>query len=389
MTGCVRLRVEGLMLEKLTARALSEGARFARLTRVGRRTLLVETDAAGAAILEALCQRFSISCRRLENRGLYALRLRLKRRRTLLAALLVCAVCMALFFSRVWFVDVVCVGGAPDLSPIQQRLSELGVRPGMAKTELDVEILQSELAAADGDCSFVGARLRGVRLHIELAAAAAEPKLYALDDGRDLVAGCDGVVERVRVLSGEAAVAPGDVVRRGQTLIRGEERVTKEETRPIAALGDVTVRTWTQGEALAPLQRTVWQLTGRKSVSSELRLWSLSRPLTGSETYAHCRAETETLPVGGLFLPLEIVRTTRWETEPRTETADSAALERNLSVLARAQALAARPEAPCEIAREWTENQTDADGNLRVRAVIEWTTSAAVTRGALYQQGGY
>ena len=46
MTGCVRLRVEGLMLEKLTARALNEGARFSRLTRVGRRVLLVETDAA-------------------------------------------------------------------------------------------------------------------------------------------------------------------------------------------------------------------------------------------------------------------------------------------------------------------------------------------------------
>ena len=389
MTGCVRLRVEGLMLEKLTARALNEGARFSRLTRVGRRVLLVETDAAGAAVLEALCQRFSISCRRLENRGLYALLLRLKRRRTLPAALIVCAACMALFFSRVWFVDVVCVSGAtPDLAPIRQRLSELGVRPGMARSDLDAEALQGELAAADSDCSFVGARLQGVRLHIELAAAVAEPELYELDGGRDLVAGCDGVVESVRVLSGAAAVAPGDVVRRGQTLIRGEERVTKEETRSIAALGDVTVRTWTQGEAAAPIRRTVWRDTGRKSVSAELRLWDFSRPLTGREEYARFRAKTETLPVGGMFLPLEIVRTTRWETEPRPETSDPNALERNLTLLARAQALSMRPETPCEIAREWTEKQTDADGNLRVRAVVEWKTSVAVTRGALYRQGG-
>ena len=56
--------------------------------------------------------------------------------------------------------------------------------------------------------------------------------------------------------------------------------------------------------------------------------------------------------------------------------------------LARAQALSMRPETPCEIAREWTEKQTDADGNLRVRAVVEWKTSVAVTRGALYRQGG-
>ena len=258
----------------------------------------------------------------------------------------------------------------------------------MAKSDLDAEALQGELAAADGDCSFVGARLQGVRLHIELAAAVAEPELYELDGGRDLVAGCDGVVESVRVLSGAAAVAPGDVVRRGQTLIRGEERVTKEETRSIAALGDVTVRTWTQGEAAAPIRRTVWRDTGRKSVSAELRLWDFSRPLTGKEEYARFRAKTETLPVGGMFLPLEIVRTTRWETEPRPEASDPNALERNLTLLARAQALSMRPETPCEIAREWTEKQTDADGNLRVRAVVEWKTSVAVTRGALYRQGG-
>ena len=89
-----------------------------------------------------------------------------------------------------------------------------------------------------------------------------------------------------------------------------------------------------------------------------------------------------------MFLPLEIVRTTRWETEPRPEASDPNALERNLTLLARAQALSMRPETPCEIAREWTEKQTDADGNLRVRAVVEWKTSVAVTRGALYRQGG-
>jgi len=391
MNGDVRLRVEGLMLERLIQRAANEGARFRSVRRDGPRALILETDAEGARLLTALCGRFSLPCRVLSRGGRDAMLRRLKRRATLLAGGLTFIAALALFFSRVWLVDVELTGSrAADVYTIRSALRELGVRPGVPKSAVDASLLESALSAASPNFSFVGVRLQGVRLLVEASPAVPAPELYELSGGRDLVAKCDGVVESVSVLSGAACVKPGDTVIRGQVLIRGDERVTKEESRSIAALGTVTARTWHVGTASAPLTHAEEVRTGRSSISSELRLMNLSWPLIRGESYPSEEVSTEILPIGGLFLPLEIRRTTAFETQTHNVQSDVAALKRQLALLAYADAGAKLIQSHadgCEIAGRWIE-YTQAGGALRARAVYETQTDIAVTRDALYQQGG-
>ena len=391
MNGDVYLRVEGLMLERLLNRAMQEGARFRRIRRDGRRVLLIQTDPAGADILLKLCEKFSLPCSVVERRGRDALLRRLKRRATLLAGAVVCLTCMSLFFSRVWKIDIEPTGDRPlDVAPLQQQLAGLGIRPGMAKSALDPAQLENTLAASASDYSFIGVRLQGVRLLIEAAPAVPEPELFALANARDLVASSDGVVLSLNVLAGEACVQPGDTVVRGQPLIRGEERVTKEENHSIAALGEVIARTWVVGEASAPLTRTESIRTGHSSASSELRLLSFAWPLLEGESYPSQEERIEILPIGGLFLPLEIRRTTAMETTQHTIEADEDALRSALAALACAEANARRAEF-CpngEVADRWLEYTRDAEGVLHARAVYELHSDIATTRDALYQQGG-
>ena len=66
-------------------------------------------------------------------------------------------------------------------------------------------------------------------------------------------------------------------------------------------------------------------------------------------------------------------------------------LKRVLSVLAFAEAAAHMTETHpdgCEIADRWIEYTLDAQGTMHARAVYETHTDVAVTRDALYQQGG-
>lgn len=392
MNGDVRLRVEGLMLERLAARALGEGARFRRIERDGPRAMIFEADPASARILSDLCERFSLPCRVLSRRGWDAVRRRLKRRATLIAAAAACVAVVLAFSSRVWRIDIELTGSRnASVSALRQALSDLGVRPGVARSRVDPSLIQDALAAASPDFSFVGVRLQGVRLLVEASPAVPAPETYKVDGGRDLVAQCDGVILSVNIQAGEAAVKPGDTVMRGQVLIRGDELVTKEETRSIAALGTVVARTWYEGTASLPLTRAEATLTGRCSQSAFLRMMDFAWPLTEGESYPHQRVQTERLPVGGLFLPLEIVRTTAWETQERTVQNDEGALRAQLAALAWADArlhLTQTHSDGCEIADRWIEYTPDGEGNLQARAVYETHTDIAVTRDALYQQGG-
>ena len=388
MNRDIRLRIEGSLLERLIQRALRDGASFARVRRIAPRVILVDADERSAEILQKLCERFWLDCRVLRRGGGAALMDTLRRRWTVAPGLLLCAVACALFLSRIWMVDVSFTGPSADLGDartIRRCLEDNGVTVGMAASAVDANLLQTELLAEAGDYSFIGVRRQGIRLLVEASPEVPAPELYELGYARDLVAARDGVVESITVHSGQACVQPGDTVRAGQVLIRGEEDLTKEETTPVGALGEVIARCWYEGSAEGELSRTAMRRTGAMEMESTLTLMSLSLPLTECAGYASEDVELEILPVGGLFLPLEIHRSVHHETAPVREETDAARLEAGLTILAQAEARAKLTQdgIAWQEASVWTDIIKD-ENTLRIRAVYEIYTDIAVTRDELY-----
>ena len=388
MNHDLRLRVEGAYPERLLQRCLIQGARFARVRRSGSRTLILDTDARSAEIVLALCKRYGLNHRVLRHGGLSALLRGMRNRWTLALGLILCAALCWGFLSRIWIIDVAFTGSMPGSEATLRRcIAEEGVRPGMVASAVDAERLQKRLLAEAGDYSFIGVRVQGIRLLVEASPEVPAPQLYEIDRARDLVAKQDGVVESVTVHSGEASVRPGDTVRMGQTLIRGEEERSKEETNPVAALGEVIARCWYEGSAQAPLEKRVLTPTGRSESECRLELMGFSLSLTECEGYPSEKPETQILPVVGLFLPLEVVRTTHIEVEERREAVDEAALEATLTALARAeiQAKLTADGIDYELAAAW-EDVSRTDGMLRVRAVYEIFTDIAASRNELSEE---
>lgn len=390
MRGEVTVRVRCLMPEKLIDRATARGARFDEVTLTGDNAMVVRCDAASARQLLALCRRFNLSAAIIRRRGGSAILQFARRRATLAAGIAVAVALCALFLTRLWFVDIAFTGeraSLGDAEALARSLDALGIRPGMTR-DIDTGILAQRLLAEDDRYSYVGARLHGVRLLVEAAPEAPAPAVYDVEAARDLVCARDGIVVSAVVRSGELCVKPGDAVRRGQVLIRGEEQATKEETRPIAALGEVVVRGWFTGEARLASTRMNTVDTGRRSTGAKLSAPGLEWPIAGAEEYPSQRVEREYLPIGGLFVPLEIERATNVETRRQATQIPAEALRAWAGALALADARTAlRREGPTEYTptRSWVD-YSKSDGQLIARAVIEIQSDAAVTREAL--QGG-
>ncbi len=375
------------MPEKLLERALREGARFRSVRRTGAHALIVDCDEASAEILLVQCERFRLPARTLSRRGYSALKAYARRRATLPLGLMLCAALCWLFLGRIWLVNIAFSGEAAqlgDAAALESSLKEMGVRPGLSRN-IDLDALGQALRAEAGDYSYVGARLRGVQLAIEAAPEVPSPPLYDVNAARDLVSDRDGIVLSAVARSGELCVQPGDAVRRGQLLIRGEEIAGAEATQPVAALGEVVVRAWFSGEASLQAKETRERCTGRSSCQTRLKTPWLSLALTDGETYARQRETREVLPIGGLFIPVEIERVTRREVEAREVAPDRAVLEKQLTSLAFADAALALTRGGSEnyeILRRWIDFEVAGD-RLIARAVIEISADAATTRDAL------
>ena len=390
MRNEVTVRVRCLMPGKLIDRATAQGARFDAVRLADDHTLLVRCDAASARKLLALCRRFSLSAAVTGLRGVSALRRFAGQRATLAVGIAVAVALCALFLSRLWIVDIAFTGeraALGDAAALSRSLEALGIRPGRS-LDIDTGLLSQRLLAENDRYSYVGARRQGVRLLVEAVPEAPAPSLYDLEAARDLVCARDGIVVSAVARSGALCVKPGDAVRRGQVLIRGEEQATQEETRPIAALGEVIVRGWFAGEARLPLTQARTVDTGRRSTGARLSVLGLEWPIAEAESYPSQRVDRAYLPIGGLFLPLELQRVTHHETRHQETEVPMDSLRRQARTLALAQArMALDREGPARYTpgRSWV-NYSNNGASLVAKAVIEIQSDAAVTREAL--QGG-
>lgn len=390
MNHDVLVQVEGALLERLLQRAAEDGAVFAEVRRCGERQMELATDAASAEILLRLCARYGIYARVLRRGGLTAALEAMRRRWTLGLGLALCMLALWLPLGRLWWVDVEFIGpaaGLGDRAQMEDCLAGEGIRPGMKLDRIDEKKLQKQLMADAEGYSFIGVRRQGVRLLVEAAPEEPSPEVYRRQYARDLVAARDGVVVAVNALSGTACVKAGDTVRRGQTLIRGEEEKTKEETQGVAALGEVIARCWYEGGAQGRLTRRVERRSGRVQESLQLCLLGWRLPIKRCEGFSQEEMEVERLPLAGLYLPLEMERRLHYETESMTEEMDEDALRAQLSVLARARALSSlgREDIDAAEASSWEESVRQGD-MLRVRAVYEVNMDIAATRDEIKSQ---
>lgn len=390
MNRDVQLEIEGSLLERLIAQAMARGAAFARLERRGARSIAVSCDVESADILLLLCRRYGLNCRVLHRGGKPELLKKIRARWTLLPGMLLCCLLCTLFLTRLWIIDVSFTGPRADLGDaeaVRAFLEAEGVSAGMLRSGVDADVLQKRIMAGAGEYSYVGVKLQGVRLHVEAAPEVPSPEVYNREYARDLVAARDGVVVAVNARSGTACVKPGDTVRRGQTLIRGEEAMAKdtetggETMTPVAALGEVIARSWYEGSAAGSLAADVARRTGKTSQEAELRMLGLSLPMLEGGGFAQEEVEREVLPVVGLFLPLEILRSIHYETAAEKLQLDPAQLEKQLLPVAQAEArmkiagdgIVAAPSAA------WTDCSRTGS-ILHVRAVYEITSDIATTR---------
>ena len=368
MSGPVTLRFRGLMAEKLIDRARQEGIWIDSAERSGPRETILRTGEADARRILQLAEKYKLDVKIVRVGGMPRVRETLRRRLAMVLSLAIFLSALMLLAGRAWLVEVRLSGAEPG--NLERAMQALGVRVGMDLSGLDAWALSQRLMAEAGDLAYVGVSRQGVRLLIEAVGEDAPPALYDPNAARDLRAARDGVVESVTVLAGMAAVKPGDTVTRGQTLIRGEEKVTDELTRGVCALGSVVARVWVTGEATSSLARAEDNPTGRVRNESALTGPGFRFPLTAAQPFSQEKTEKTFLPIGGLFLPLGVERLSHEELTTRTVPLDEAAVKREISEKALAEARQKQPPSSTAIDK-WVDYSMIEGGGIRARAILE------------------
>lgn len=220
------------------------------------------------------------------------------------AGLAIGAVCFALIISvlsgKVWTVRV---SGCEKLSQedIIAAVSELGVRPGVSRKKLNVNVVCDEVMSRIPQVSWISINLNGCAANIEIRESvgeAAEPD----DKPCDLIAASDGQIQTMEIFSGTAIQQQNAAVLKGDLLISGivENRDGGISTRHAAGYVTAVTRHVLKTESQRLPTRRISKISSRYT----LIFFSLKIPL--GKAISADFTEERYLKLGDITLPIGI-----------------------------------------------------------------------------------
>ena len=294
--------ITGLNIERLLKLAVQNGLTLRGVRRMDERTVQAGIDAGQRAAFEALCAQYGWSSCAVRRGWILRVIAFCRNRPTIPAAVVLWIAMVLLSSGMIWRIQIDHAG--KNIGEIRTYLRELGIVQGRFKTTVSLGNLRDTLALRLPDLAYVGVKWKGSTLVIDCQPALTGDEVLNESEGLHLVALEDGIVTRIAVHSGTPAVKAGQAVRKGDVLIRGEERGEKGSLPPVKAQGEVLARVWASAEARIALTQRKTVETGaiRKRISL-CTPWK-SRVVRDAQPFASQDTSVELQPVVGLFVPV-------------------------------------------------------------------------------------
>lgn len=265
LTGYVEILARGPFLEKFINLLTGSGLWLWDVRRLGPEVIHAKLRAHGFLRIRRCAKTAGATVRLHRKRGVPFIWRKIQRRRTFLVGSGLFVAALIYLSSLVMVVKISGFEGE-DRIRLLATLHQMGVRPGAARREILAQkrMLEREVMLRTPHAVWFGLEVRGVVAEVTVVkrkTAPIRPESY------DLVAARDGLVTKVAVIRGTAAVREGQTVAAGDLLIAGNEWQTDKASgemvqKKVPAGGIVEARVWYDLEVTEP--KTGWMpVTGR------------------------------------------------------------------------------------------------------------------------------
>lgn len=308
LCGYVMIRMDGLGLERMLNSMLQAGIPVWNVRREGRTRMTAEISAKDFLRLRSLRKGARCRIHIAERHGMPFLLARFRFRKLLVLGALLCFALLAAAQTRVWHIRVEGCARVPE-AVVLRALAEAQAEVGMACANVEAAALGQAVRAYDSRIAWTGIRLDGVIMQVQVVEAEPIPELPDKSQPADVVAKKDGIVERVTALSGKASVKPGDAVRLGDILIRGD--ITREgaaERLLVYAEGEVFAQVWYTASVTLPNTQQRLLRSGRTAPYRAVLIAGYPVYRTAVDYDAYELETTDDAVFRGLILPVRQVR---------------------------------------------------------------------------------
>ena len=268
--GIITMEIQSLMPEKFINLLWNKGIVVKNIRKVNITTVVLDVKLSDYGELIKISKQMDVRIEIIGRKGISFFLIKVRRRFALLFGVLLFGGIIYYLSSFIWNIDI---STEHYISPYELRseIKSLGVRPGLKKKDVDVYNIENMIARNNDEIMWIKVRVEGVKLKVDIIERQSPPIISINQTPGNLVAGKDGIVVRVYTTEGTAIVKDGDIVQKGDLLVKGEQG-KEGSVYPVRANGEVVAKTFYEEIKEVPLCNISKTRTGKNITNIYIKL---------------------------------------------------------------------------------------------------------------------
>ena len=269
-SGIIAIEIQSMIPERFINLLWKNDIKVKNITRIDITTMTMEINIREYDKIKEICKKTNTRVRITGRRGLFFYLFQIKRHLSLVGGVVLFALAILYLSNFVWSIDITT---DKYISPyeIRQRIYSYGIKPGIAKSKVNVRLLEDKVMKDTDNIMFFRARIEGSTLKITVGERFAPPVIIEDTEPCDVVAKVDGEVLKIFSTAGTPVVKAGDKVKKGQVLIKGEQG-KEGAVYPVHAKGQVMANTFYEYEREMQIKGLRYEQTGQVIENSYIEI---------------------------------------------------------------------------------------------------------------------
>lgn len=220
ISGKLTIEVKALKVEKILNAIWNKNIPVNNVIKLDLTTIMFEVDYSDYGEVLSIIKRYKGKVRITNRNGWIFTLIRLRKKISLVLGVFLFFGIIYGLSNYIWSIDIET---KENLTPFEVRreLYSIGIKPGLKKSSINVYEIERKMQTINDQIMWIRTRIEGSTLKLVIEEKINPPAAEEVENSNEVVAKMDGEIERVYTYSGNAAVKPGDIVKKGDTLILG------------------------------------------------------------------------------------------------------------------------------------------------------------------------
>lgn len=275
--GYVIIRIKGNMLERFLNLINLEKITIWDIQKLDEDVIKLKINSEKFKSIRHIARKTRTSVTIMDKKGFPFLYKKLLKRKSLLVGLILFLAIQLILSNIVWDINVIGNNKVP-MGKILSNLKESGLKTGVLKYKIDQKNIINNLILHNPEIAWAGIKIKGTKVILTVVERSKIPELED-NEPCNIIAIKDGIIEEIIILKGEGVVKKGDLIRKGQTLIKGINEDNDTGNYLVHAKGIVKARIFYNEKTKVPLTKIIENDTGLTSLLMKIKFKNYEIPI--------------------------------------------------------------------------------------------------------------